>query len=1557
MIKTFIPLALLLVCVVTVQAQTPQNIILDGPLSEGTLRVPCTQNDAGTVSFGALIGQSNDVDLDTIYLCFGDILPVIHNGGSLMGDPNPATVPGFGYAFYDCPPTIDGPDITTILTDNCVNNTSPLVINGAEFPQTQGIWIATGTTPSGSFPFINDGTLQEGFNGGNPAPVQFWFAPITIDDFDNVGFEGLPEGNCVTVGIDEAFSVVYLEAIEILETFPNYGPGLEGAFVLGGGLPEFETGSSYSTITLTHIDDPTITGTVTSSNTGHGDTVVYTVPRPGSYEVIVEDGKSCGLIDTVHMPVIFEGEVANGMPGDTVCVAITVSNFIDITNAQFTLTWDETIVQFIEVQNINSSVSALNAGSFNTASNFTDNGQLPFAWFDILGTTNSLPDGSILFEVCFELIGNLDDSSPISFTDTPTDIQVGNPNNIPAAYPFELRDGQIFITNSALLVLAEADSVSCAGLADGAFTVTVSGGVAPYTFTWNTSPPSGPENGPQSITQSGGTSTVSGFPAGDYRIIVTDSDVPANMDTVIVEIFQDPQFSVNVAQLSSPSCFGELDGELIANVTINGVPVVDPESTFTFQWDVLGENGQILSGIGTQTHSVTVTSASGCEETDSGSLSQPPPLSLLDNNTTIQDATCNGAMDGSILVAATGGTPDMSGNYTYEWSGGLGTVTAGSSQVSNLEPGDYMLTVTDSNGCMIENTYTVAASKTLDVNLIFLSDVTCNGDDDGVLQVAGTTTGLPPFNDMFTYNWELLPGGTTFSDSLITGLAPGFYALTVTDQDPAGCMVLDTFQITEPDPLQISLIELLNESCTNGGNDGQITIGVTGGTYPYTYTWSDMQPDSIASNLSEGMYTIDVEDDNGCMASETYNVTAPTPPSIDMLDNDTLTCFNSQDGTLTVVATPGGAPISTYEWDNTDMGATITGLGPGQYIVTVTAQDGCFAVDTANVIAPEPLVIDSIVGTSPNCPGDGNGTLAIFASGGTSPYTYTWGLPGGNETTNNNLYPGLMAGNYPVTVVDANNCESISGLGTIVDPASIVVDYSNVLPVSCFEGVCDGQATATAEYSDGTTGVFMFTWESGEVDNMTTTSTATSLCKDYQVLVVQDEEGCFIQDSVMIDSPDEIMVEIQSEAVSCNGASDGSITLMPSGGVGNFTYAWLQVPDVTATITGLNAGTYNATITDDNLCEVEQQVEITEPAALVLSVDALNTDDVSCFGEEDGQLAVQYNSNDLINPVGSAPYTWSSNVPPGSAEASSPVALGLPAGTYSVTITDVEGCQDSLFYTISEPEEVVVIVPDPEDPPCFNSTTQVFIDTIYGGVGTSLADYQYMVDGNGILLSPNIPADIFGDGEHIIEAFDINGCSGAAVVEIMQPEEILVTFPNDVVVELGDTSVQLQPIITPAGLQIDSFIWTPSDYLSSDTVRNPFVRPLESLDYTLTVIDENGCEGEGSVFVELDANRNLYIPNVFSPNGDGTNDEFRIFPCIGVTEIKSVNIFDRWGNHVFQADNVDVSSGLFCLGGLVLWDGRFKSKLMNKGVYVYVIEAEFLDNTTLTYRGDVTILR
>ena len=146
--------------------------------------------------------------------------------------------------------------------------------------------------------------------------------------------------------------------------------------------------------------------------------------------------------------------------------------------------------------------------------------------------------------------------------------------------------------------------------------------------------------------------------------------------------------------------------------------------------------------------------------------------------------------------------------------------------------------------------------------------------------------------------------------------------------------------------------------------------------------------------------------------------------------------------------------------------------------------------------------------------------------------------------------------------------------------------------------------------------------------------------------------------------------------------------------------------------------------------------------------------------------------------------------------------------------------------------------------------------------------------------------------------------------------------------------------------------------MSDPTVENPIVSPLESLEYTLEVVDENGCRALGDIFVELDANRNIYIPSAFSPNGDGVNDEFRVYPCTGVTSIARAQLYDRWGNKVYETPGpIDVSSGLFCANGLPLWEGNFRGEDLNMGMYVYIVEVVFLDGVRLVYRGDVNLLR
>ncbi|MEZ4988261.1 MAG: SprB repeat-containing protein [Saprospiraceae bacterium] len=274
---------------------------------------------------------------------------------------------------------------------------------------------------------------------------------------------------------------------------------------------------------------------------------------------------------------------------------------------------------------------------------------------------------------------------------------------------------------------------------------------------------------------------------------------------------------------------------------------------------------------------------------------------------------------------------------------------ASTSTLSSLNPGQYCVTVTDNNGCEFTGCYNVNAVKTLAINEV-ITNLDCNGDNSGEILVTGTTSGAPA--DLpYTFAWSASASApiNTNTTSQLLGLAAGTYTVTMTDASTAGCEVIETYTVTEPAILVVNALSFNNETCIVG-NDGSITLGVTGGTAPYAYTWMHdvTLTDSIATNLSAGDYTVDVTDANGCMASFMQSISAPTPPSVIMLADDSVTCFDDIDGVLQVTAAPApGTTITSYAWSNGQNGNTITGLSYGQYIVTITADNACITVDTA----------------------------------------------------------------------------------------------------------------------------------------------------------------------------------------------------------------------------------------------------------------------------------------------------------------------------------------------------------------------------------------------------------------------------------------------------------------------------------------------------------------------------------------------------------------------------------------------------------------------------------
>ncbi len=1531
-------------------AQIPRTILSQEPMNgqEGLLACPPgQQNFAGTISIGPANAQSNDLDLDTLYLCMGDEVQILHNGdANLSGDPLPFTPPGIGYAFYDCPPTISGPDQATIGTDPClVDNPPPIDL----------FYVATGGNLSGNILFFNDGNLINIFNGG--APGIFWWAPITFDALittpippNDTLFQALYEsgGPCVNANVGGAFATVYLNAISITNATAGGGnTGCQGTFDLAGGLPEWD-GSTY-TIDISLASNPAIKGAVTSGPATHGDQVTFLAPEPGLYNISVEDGKSCGAVVQVNV-VACQGVVLNmgsatGFPGDILCIDMTVDNFTGILGAQFTIEYDPGVIDLMSIQGFNPNLSGLGIGNFNPLP-----GEIVFSWNDFNPAGSSLPDGAIMFTLCFEIVGSIGDCSPVEFSSVPVAIEIITPTGLTDVI---LNNGEICASDNIPIVDITSTPVACPGFTNGSFTVTVSGGTTPYQVSWQDIG-GGPVQGPGVINTQGGSFTASNLATGNYSITVEDGGIaPDFIDTIFID--EGPALNVIFTQIA-PLCNGGT-GSITAVLVLDSVVVVNPGPQYVFLWSNAGMT-QTISGVTSGLYSVTVTDTStGCVATGPTFLPQTPAITITTNNVT--DATCSGVADGEITVTASGGTPGPIIPYTFSWPGVAGgtTQTGTSSTVSNLLDGIYTLNVTDGNGCLQTTQITVEASKELTLTPLITQNISCNALCDGVLSVQASTIG--GLSNSYTFTWTGVPGipppgpVNTATTSTVNNLCAGSYNVTLTDD--AGCEVDTSFVLTEPAVLQGVLLSFTNESCTVG-MDGTATLGVSGGTYPYSYDWGlPGQTDSTATGLSAGSLAVLVTDANGCQDIVPVNITLPIPPQIVVLNDDLLDCSNDTDGMLTVTATPGSSPIAGYAWSNGPSGpaqTTITGLSPGNYCVTVTAMDACEAVDCADVTSPAPLQVDSIVTTTPLCPGLGGGSVSAFISGGTGPYFYDWSLDIFDGVGVSTIGGGpVAAGLYTLVVTDANGCAPVNVNITVNDPPSIQAIFSAIDSVSCFanQGVpCDGNATATAQYSDGTTGLFTFLWPSGEQDFNVVSSTAGQLCQGTQTLTVSDGT-CSATFPVLIPVPDTLNIaSLLIDDVTCFGYADGSATIQAQGGTPAYMYSWsnLQVGPVAS---NLAPGTYTVTLMDAKGCKFTSTVPIDEPTELIAFIDAQNSiDSVTCAGDADAVISVTAQGGNInISPV--LQYNWQGGIAP----PTSNTASGLAAGTYSVTVSDVLGCFDVLSFTVFEPTPIQYILGPIDEIPCAGQTTVVTVDTAWGGNGFDLFWYSFSV-GNASAQPLGTPIETFG-GNQLVTIFDFEGCSVDTLLFIPEPPPLLLEYPEIIEVELGD-SIQLQPILVDPPFAIfDSIVWTPWTYLRFETDSLlPWVHPLESTLYQIEAYDINGCLALASVLVEVDKNRNVYLPNIFTPDGDGINDHFQLFTGNGVLRIRSLRMFDRWGELIFERLDIPPSPFPDPANG---WDGTFRGKPMNAGVYVYLAEVEFEDGQLLLYRGDVTLLK
>ncbi|MCH7534723.1 MAG: gliding motility-associated C-terminal domain-containing protein, partial [Bacteroidetes bacterium] len=399
---------------------------------------------------------------------------------------------------------------------------------------------------------------------------------------------------------------------------------------------------------------------------------------------------------------------------------------------------------------------------------------------------------------------------------------------------------------------------------------------------------------------------------------------------------------------------------------------------------------------------------------------------LLTVNITIdQNVSCNGANDGQATATSTGGTPI----YSYIWNT---TPAQLDSAAIGLEPITHIVLDIDSNGCTATDSITITQPDVLVASIDSITHVSCFGGNDGSALIIATGGTTP-----YSYSWNTSPVQT---DSLATNLDTGIYIGIVTDAN--GCITSSSVTINQPPPLAATTTSSVTVcSCPCAG---VIRVVPTGGTQPYTIIWSNGYTDQFQTQLCDGTYDVTITDANGCTDSQSAIVNNLGAPVASIVSSADVLCNGGADGAADL-AVSGGTIAYTYAWSNSATSQDLTNLTAGTYTVTVTDKGALTGTCEVMMTAPSQIVFTTSSVQS-TC-GLSNGQACIDAgiTGGTGPYTYTWGI--GSTTS---CVSGVLAGNYPVTVRDANSCSGI-GAENVTDGGSpnIAPTVLDPAPVFC----------------------------------------------------------------------------------------------------------------------------------------------------------------------------------------------------------------------------------------------------------------------------------------------------------------------------------------------------------------------------------------------------------------------------------------------------------------------------------------------------------------------------
>lgn len=958
---------------------------------------------------------------------------------------------------------------------------------------------------------------------------------------------------------------------------------------------------------------------------------------------------------------------------------------------------------------------------------------------------------------------------------------------------------------------------------------------------------------------------------------------------------------------------GSCTATATATVTVNTLPTISVTTATicqgqqtatltasganTYTWSpagtLSGSTGSTVTGtpIVTTSYTVTGTDANGCVNTGTTTILVNALPAIVVNS----DYICAGSTS---TLTATGGT-------TYTWSPGTYLNTTSGATVNSNPPSTITYTIngTDANGC---NNTDTAIVHVIANPVITPNSVTVCVGDSAQLSAAGASS----------FTWTPGTGLNATSGPIVITSPSSTIIYTVTGT-LGTCSSTGTATVTV-NPLPVVNIGSNSPLCVNQN----LNLTSSGGT---AYSWSG--PGSYTSTTQNptinsvvvgngGIYTVTVTDANSCINTNTVSVVVNPLPVV-TVTGDTV-CLG-----FTINLTSNGGV--TYSWSgpnnysSNQQNPSITNAQTnmsGNYVVTVTDANGCASGNVATVLVNPSLVI-SAGSNSPVCQ---NGTLNLTSSSGVS---WSWSGPGGfTSFSQNPSIPNVQvgaSGTYIVTGTDANGCQ-----GT--DSALVVI---NALPVVTASSatICVTQQTANLTAN----GAITYTWSPASTLNSPTGSSvnATPLVTTVYTITATDVNNCVntTTTSVVVNPLPTITA---NSGVICFG---NSTTLTANGAV---SYSWSPATGLSSasgspvTANPGSTTTYTITGTDANGC---YNTGVTTVTVNPLPVVTVNSGTI-CAG-----------ATTTLNALGANTYAWTPSTGLNSSTAASVTASPANTTTYVVTGTDINGCNDTAMAIVTvNPLPILNVAPQTS-----SGCAPVCVSLANGTSTTGSCSWDMGDGSTSTSCTPSHCYTIPGNYIAILTFTDNNGCLGtdsAQIIVYPVPDADFNYSPQPTTI--FESNIQFTDAST--GAVISAWNWNFGDPLNSTSaIPDPAFNYLDPGSYpvTLVVTSNYGCVDSVTKIVVIGEDYMIYVPNAFTPNFDGVNDMF-FAKGEGVKDFK-LYIFDRWGEQIFFADDIDKG-----------WDGRFQAHgndIVQEDVYVWKIELTNFRGEPKQLKGTVSLIK